>query len=305
MRALSHPPREFLAERLGLRTPDPDQWLPEDEPFDGNDGLARWQLDMRVFELGLDGGQDSAQDSDTPAGRAALAARLLAEGRIAPGAAGHDALRQSLQRIAPALLAWRAPGGQAMQPRPWQLDLSAFRLAGVLPLVHAGGLRQFSASKAHGRNLIGLGVDALVWSALGETRPVERFTVATGRPAPPATLAPTPQAQARAKLESLLALAARARLEVLPFMPKAGLVMWNHAGDVAAGERAARKSWHGDHGEAGDAAVRIALRGAMPFDDAAQTRRLSALAAEIFSGLPGVPQPDPPASDASASAGDD
>ena len=147
-------------------------------------------------------------------------------------------------------------------------------------------------------------MDALVWSALGETTPVERFVVADGKPTPPATLAPTPPALARAKLESLLALAARARLEALPFMPKAGLALSSNAGDVAAGERAGRKSWHGDHGEAGDAAVRIALRGAMPFEDAAQTLRMSALADDIFPGLPGVPQHAPTAADAAAGGSD-
>ncbi len=301
VRALAHPPREFLVARLGLRTPDPDELPPEDEPFDGNDGLARWQLDSRVFDLGL------ARADDGAATRADLATRLLAEGRIAPGAAGQDALRQSLQRIAPALAAWREPGGSALQARPYLLELGAFRLAGVLPRVHAGGLRQFSASKAHGRSLIGLGVDALVWSALGETAPVERFVVADGKrkPAPPSTLAPMAEAPARAKLESLLALAARARLEALPFMPKAGFALWSKArdGDAGAAERAGRASWLGEHGEGGDAAVRIALRGAMPFEVAAQTGQLSALADAIFSGLPGVPQSASDA-DASDAAGD-
>ena len=185
-----------------------------------------------------------------------------------------------------------------MQPRPWQLELGSFRLAGVLPRVHANGLRQFSASKAHGKSLIALGVDALVWSALGEASPVERFVVADGTPAPPAVLAPTPPAQARAKLESLLALAARARLEALPFMPKAGYVLWSEASDDGTGERAARKSWTGEHGERDDAAVRIALRGAMPFEDAAQTSQMFELAEAVFSGLPGATPHAPAVADA-------
>jgi exodeoxyribonuclease V gamma subunit len=298
VRALVHPPREFLTERLGLRTPDPDDMLPEDEPFDGNDGLARWQLDGRVFELGLDHADD---DSAT---QALLATRLLAEGRIAPGAAGHDALRQSLRRVGPALAAWREPGGNTMRPRPFQLDLGRFRLAGVLPRVHASGLRQFSASQAHGRSLIGLGVDALVWSALGEPAAVERF-LAADKPSPPARLAPTSPGQARAKLESLLALAARARLEVLPFMPRAGYTLWCDADDSGGSERAARKAWADERGEGADAAVRIALRGAMPFEDAVQTQALFALAGEIFSGLPGVSTVSTTASASGAGAGDD
>ncbi|CAN5237032.1 exodeoxyribonuclease V subunit gamma [soil metagenome] len=273
VRALAHPPREFLAERLGLRTPERDELLPDEEPFDGNDGLGRWQLDTRVFDLALE------LPLHTPVGVDALASRLLAEGRIAPGAAGRDALRHSIKRLAPALDAWRNAG--ATRPRPWQLDLGPHRLSGVLPRVHDGGLRQFSASKGHGRSLIALGVDALAWSALGETAPISRFVLDGGIE----TIAAMPAAEARANLEALLQLAARARLEALPFMPKAGHLLWL-AGDDEIARKQARKSWSGANGEGSDAAVRIALRGAMPFEHAAQTAQMEILAAEIFSSLP-------------------
>ena len=46
--------------------------------------------------------------------------------------------------------------------------------------------------------------------------------------------------------------------------------------------------WNGDFGEGNDAWTRLALRGAMPFEDAAATRELQALADEVFAGLPGL-----------------
>lgn len=279
VRALGHPPREFLRARLGLHVPEADERLPEDEPFDASDGLGRWQLDTRLFAL---------RQADPEARADALAARLLAEGLVAPGAAGHAAVRDALRRLAPALRAWREAGASPAQALPFALDLDGWRLDGVLPAVHADGLRQFSASKAHGKTVLALGVDLLVWAALGEQRPVLRAT----RDAAPARIAPPDPALARARLAALLALAARSRTEALPLMPRAA-----HAFACAQGadaERVAAADWLGDHGEARDPWVQLALRGALPFGgDRAATTRFGELAVALFEGLPGCEVPDP------------
>ena len=39
---------------MGLRLPEGSERLPEEEPFDRHDGLARYQLDQRVFDLCAD-----------------------------------------------------------------------------------------------------------------------------------------------------------------------------------------------------------------------------------------------------------
>jgi exodeoxyribonuclease V gamma subunit len=280
LRTLAHPPRAFLAERLGLRVPATDERLPEVEPFDASDGLARHQLASRVFDLCMaDAGLGVGGD-----GRDALARRLLAEGRIAPGAAGHAAMAEALDALAPAFDAWRGRGG-APRRLPYALDLGPYRLAGVLPRVHADGLRQFSASRGHGKTVLALGLDALVWHALGHDAPITRCVQDGGFE----TLPPIPAEAARARLRALLTLATQARLEPLPLMPKAALA-YVAADDHATGARAAARAWTGEHGEGRDAWVRVALRGAAPFagDDGVDGRFVM-LARGLFDGLPGVP----------------
>jgi exodeoxyribonuclease V gamma subunit len=273
LRALANPPREFLVERLGLRLPESSERLPESEPFALDDGLDRWQRQGRLLDLALAQGHVD---------EAALAQRLLAEGRIAPGAAGRAAIAQSLEALAPALDAWH---GDARVPvsLPYELELGRFRLSGVLPRVLPDGLRQFTASKAHGKTLLALGLDALVWAALGRTDEIDRVVCDQPR----LWLKPLPQSVARAKLESLLAFAQHARLEALPFMPKAGLE-FERGKDEAAGTRAAEKSWHGDFGEGRNPWVAIALRGALPFVDAAATQRFRELSRFVFAQMPGL-----------------
>ena len=274
VRALCHPPREFLCERLGLRLPEGSERLPEEEPFDRADGLANHQLDQRVFEWMSEGPRDEA----------ARAARLLAAGRIAPGAAGRAALADSLQRLDAALQAWRDADGGAPATRAYVLELGEFRLAGALPRVHADGLRQFSASRGHGKSLLGLGVDVLAWSALGETAPVLRVLRDGESHHVPAVDAEA----ARAKLRQLLALATRARREPLPFLPRTGVLMACGDPDDPALRKTIRREWDGPYGECRDAWTQLALRGALPFDDAAATAHMRDLSAQVFGGLPGL-----------------
>ncbi|MCX7041317.1 MAG: exodeoxyribonuclease V subunit gamma [Gammaproteobacteria bacterium] len=274
VRVLSHPARAYLTQRLGLRLPDAQDRLPDEEPFDSNQGLERFQLDARVLDACLD---DPTLSLD------ALAMQLLAEARIAPGAAGRVAVAESLKRLGPALGAWRGRGGP---PRKlaYSLDLDGLRLDGVLSRVHADGMRQFSDSKGHGKTVLALGVDALAWFACGETAPIERIVSGAALQ----RIEPIPVAQARDKLSALLALAQQAQASALVFMPRAGLAMVA-ADDLDQGLRAAAKAWSDKHGEGADAWVQLALRGGMPFaSDPAITQAFANLSHQVFGGLPGM-----------------
>ena len=274
VRVLSHPARAYLTQRLGLRLPDAQDRLPDQEPFDSNHGLERFQLDARVLDACLN---EPTLLPDS------LATRLLAEGRIAPGAAGQVAVAASLQRLSPALGAWRCRGGQ---PRKlaYNIELNGLRLTGMLPRVHDDGLRQFSASQGHGKTVLALGVDALAWFASGEIAPIERIVSA----APLQRIEPIPAAQAQAKLAQLIELAQLAQASALPFMPRAGLDLVM-ADDADGGLRAAARAWLGEHGEGGDAWVQLALRGDMPFGSRpAATSTFAQIACQVFTGLPGI-----------------
>lgn len=277
VRTLAHPTREFLRERLGVRLAETEQGLPESEPFDGEDGLRRHALLSRLFFASLD-------DAGFEAKR--LASRLLAEGLIAPGAVGEQEVATLREALAPALAAWRGWGNDPAQSLPFRLELGSRLLTGTLQHVHAGGLRQFSASKGHGKTLLALGVDALVWSALGETRPVHRLL----RELPPEVIAALPAAQAREHLLRLLEVHDLARLEALPFMPDSALAYVRKQPDASAW-RAARSTWFArERGDGLDPWVRLALRGMDPFidKDPDSLATFSHLACMIFDGLPGV-----------------
>jgi exonuclease V gamma subunit len=109
---------------------------------------------------------------------------------------------------------------------------------------------------------------------------------------------PTP-ARAREALRALVDLAARARREALPFMPKAA---WEFAGDAdpEKGWRKAAAAWVSERGGEGlDAWVQVALRGAAPFaGDDAVDECFFHLARAVFARLPG-------ATPAAAEAADD
>ena len=276
VRALSNPAREFLSARIGLRLTERSERLAEAEPFDRQDGLHKYLLAERVFAAAIAG-------QDAP--RARLLRRLLAEGLIAPGAAGHEEVLQLLEALAPSVSAWRSWGDDVAQAMPYALQLGARALTGRLFPVHQSGLRQFSASRDHGKARLGLGVDALIWSALGQSRPIQRLVFGQE----PQCIAPLPEADARAQLLQLLDVASASRRAPLPFMPKAAFA---YAQDPSAPSAwsAARQQWisRGGFGEGEDAWVRLALRGVDPFldGDAASVQAFQQLAVRVFRNLP-------------------
>ncbi len=274
-RALSNPSREFLSHRLGLRLPERRERLPDAEPFDSHDGLHRYALTQRVFDAALAGDADNVD---------ALFRRLLAEGLVAPAAAGAQEVAAVLARLAPAVQAWRDWGDAPARALPYDLELGAFTLSGSLPRVHGNQLRQFSASDGHGKNLLGLGIDALVWSALGETGTIRRV-LGDARPVEVPAL---PADDARTRLHELLQVMTKAQARALPFMPKAGYEFHKNEGERAW--RCARDAWNGNFGEGRDPWVRLALRGADPFgdDDACAREEFATLSVRIFRALPGT-----------------
>ena len=275
-RGLSHPPREYLSERIGLRLPERSDRLPDAEPYDGSDALHKFSLVQRMFDAAVAG------DSDD---REAFFQRLLAEGLVAPGAIGLQEVSALLDRLAPAVATWRAWGDDPAQALSYEIELDGVTLSGTLARVHAAGLRQFSASKGHGKTLLGLGIDALVWSALGRSEPIRRLV--DGQP--PLEIASLPAVEARARLHKLIAILADAQADALPFMPKAGYE-WFASSRGPAGWSKARKSWLGEYGEGSDPCVRLALRGADPFLDGDEQARAAfeQLSADIFGALPGA-----------------
>ena len=271
-RVLAHPAKAFLRQRLGLRLDEIDERLPDVEPFDGRDGLRRHGLSERVFS--------ALAASDAP-DHAALQSRLLAEGWIAPGAGGAHEVQQLIAELAGGARQWRQWARGEAAARAFELELDGRRLTGTMNSIFEPGLLQFRAGKAHGKSQLALGLDALIWSALGETRPVHRLILEDA----PESLMPVPVASARDALTALIDLARDAQQRPLSLMPKSGFAYAQalHAGKPeSAAWQAAHGQWlsHEGHGEGQDAWVALALRGSDPFADpagdaASEFRRLA------------------------------
>ena len=280
VRALRNPPRQFLRERLALRLPQPDDPLPQAEPFALDDGRHRHALARRVFAR-LRAGADVDD--------AALQRRLVAEGLLPPGPAGAAVFASARALAGGCAVAARAWAPDPPTAKAWTVPLATGALTGRFEAVHARGLVQFRPGKAHGGAHLEFGIDHLAWHASGETRPVYRLMPGEA----PCELALLAADEARAGLERLVALARRAGREPLPLLPQAA---WAWCEAVAAGkadraaDRAAEKWTGGDAGawsEGDDAWVRLALRGRDPFldEDGGALLLFGELAQALFADL--------------------
>lgn len=266
LRDLLNPARVWLERRLGLHLGPLADDAADDEPFDRRDGLHRYAVREAVFaELLRDATLiDHASAESTRRAVATLRERMLAQARIAPGAAGRREIVDAWRELRPLVQQWRAPQRGTARRLPFELPLATHTLHGQLDAVFDSGLHQWSLSKPHGRTQLRLGLDALVWSALGQSLPVHRLIAADG----PRELAALDPAQARAVLDGLLAVRAHALADALPWGPRAGC---EYVLRLAQGKNeeqawaAAEKAWEI---ERGDPWIALALRGRDPFEPA-------------------------------------
>ncbi|MEJ7747248.1 MAG: hypothetical protein WKF61_11005, partial [Luteimonas sp.] len=94
---------------------------------------------------------------------------------------------------------------------------------------------------------------------------------------------------ARTALRELLRLREQGLLEPLPFLARAGWLLYaDDSEGRSKGWHAARKQWHGDErawGEATTPAAQLALRGHDPFSDGALAQRFRELTQTIFDAV--------------------
>ena len=285
VRTLVNPARAYLRNGLGLRFDTAGTELLDSEPLGNDDSLRAFGLTQRIF---------AALVSEPTLDEGALQARLLAEARLAPGADGGVELAAVLKSLQEPAAVWREWAIGVASQRAYTLDLGDVVLTGVLSGIYDIGLLQFSASRAHGRSLLGLDVDALVWAALGETRPIHRVM----RDGAAQEITPVGQSEAFAGLRVLADLHRQAQSNLLPFMPKTAFAWVEGERLGRNGESVAEKSWVGDmksRGERDDDSVQLAFRGCEPFDDgnpeAHEAFRRTAFA--VFDALIGMPGATP------------
>jgi exodeoxyribonuclease V gamma subunit len=283
LRDLLNPSRAWLERRLGLRLSARGDDAADDEPFDRNEGLHRYGVRETVFEALLcDAG---------PPDMESLRRQLLAQARIAPGAAGRHEVALAFSELQPLVRQWRAPQRGVALTLPFELDIGDVRLHGNLTGAFDSGLHQWSLSRNHGRTQLRLGIEALIWAALGQQMPVHRLVFGEA----PQTLPAFGAADAFAALERLLRVHADALREVLPWGPQAGCEYMSRIASGKSEEMAfscAQAIWEKHEGH--DPWVALALRGGDPFcpgnTDAAA--RFQSISVDVFGALL---QPEMPA----------
>ncbi|MEZ0471346.1 exodeoxyribonuclease V subunit gamma [Luteimonas salinilitoris] len=283
-RFLVDPVGQFLAQRLGLRLPDPVEAAGDIEPLVVPPrGLEKVRLQQALTAAVLDGAEDG------------LHARLRARALLPSGPLGErqfQALLDATRPYAEAYARWR--GGDAAQSRRYEVDIDvpgsspgqALRLHGRVEDVHAHGIARLRAGTLNGPGAIRAGLDWLLANAAGADLPLVQFHDGGDAGAGPHALpAPSPD-EAMAALRVLLQLRDDGLRAPLLFGPYTGWAIWNAEPDRR--ERAARDAWHGSDrswGEANGDSYRLALRGRDPFADAADFERLVHNSLRVFAAV--------------------
>ena len=282
-RFLADPAGQFLRQRMGLRLPDEIDAYDDLDPLTAPArGLDRWKLQNVVFEACVAGETDD------------LAARLRARALLPSGPLGERqlaGLKAQVQPFATALREWRE--GEA-STRAFELDLDGVRLYGHLDRLYPRGALRLRLDTLHGPAQIAHGLDWLVFSALGDTRPLAQLALWDDGPGVRERAA-LPVVQARAALRELIALYREGLREPLPIQARSAW-RWYAAprtDEVAelAAWKLAREQWAGSDrtwGDANNAAVQLALRGRDPFAgefDDPDGVRFRELATRLFDAL--------------------
>ena len=278
---LRDPAAAFLRQRMQLRLPEDADHLDDIEPLVlPGGGLPRQKLQHAVFQACLRGDGGDLQ--------AALRARaLLPSGPL--GRQQLDALLEEVRPFADAFAGWRSGMGEI---RAFDIDLDGTRLHGRIDELYSAGLARLRFDALNGPTQIAHGLDWLVLSALGETRPLVQFAPSAAGLGPHLRDAIAP-ARARAALHALLTLRRWGLREPLPFGSRAGWC-WYEAqrnpsprANARSPWDAARAEWHKDRGwsEGDTADVRLALRARDPFADADLAEQFRAIAKLVFDAV--------------------
>ncbi|MBD9377650.1 exodeoxyribonuclease V subunit gamma [Pseudoxanthomonas sp. PXM04] len=272
-RFFADPHGQFLAQRLGLRLPEPIEQAEDVEPLvlPGR-GLERAALQQAVIEA-LDAGEEPG-----------LRARLRARALLPSGALGERQFETLLAEIRPFVQArrdWLA--NDVVTSERYEVRIDDVQLHGRVADVHPRGLVRMRADPINGNAALRWGLDWLLANAAGARLPLVQFHDGGDGPGLYVIDAPD-EAQARDALRQLLSLHARGLREPLWFAPYTGWDIWNADPEKRRG--VAWKRWHGD-GNGGWAegegeAIRLALRGRDPFANETDYRQLEDTSLAIY-----------------------
>ncbi|ENO87437.1 exodeoxyribonuclease V subunit gamma [Thauera linaloolentis] len=281
VRFFANPGRYLLRDRLGLDLPEAEAQLDDVEPmlpdWPAGQALARRLLPVLLEQAGVAGahaadgeGPDAGGGEDAPAGEDALWALARAGGEYPAGTLGDSALERELGKL--RAFARRQRQIQAGLPLPpyrahfeTRLDGEAWSLSAVFADLRPGGLLRARYDDTRAADYLGAWLAHLLLCAdpvpglAPETRGLSRDGEFALRPLQPG--------QARAQLQSLLALYREGLSRPLHFFPRSAWAYMRNG--ESAGKALAR--WTGgnrpEFGEGNDPAWRLALRGELGLPD--------------------------------------
>ncbi|WP_166211492.1 exodeoxyribonuclease V subunit gamma [Cognatiluteimonas telluris] len=278
-RFLLAPAEQFLRQRLGLRLPEVEAAGEDIEPLRApGGGLERHRLQHAVFDALLAGER-----------RDALLERLGAQALLPSGALGARALSDVLDEVAPYaehFARWRGDT-TALEPLPLEASIDGVRLHARLGGVWPAGFARVRFGAPNGASVLRNGLDWLLASAAGESRPMFEFHAEKGGNLGPHERGRIDPAQAKDALRTLMALRASGLREPLPFAPRSGWKYYS-AATAERGIEDARKQWQGSNrtwGEGSGTACELALRARDPFAHRDALRAFVANTITVFSAV--------------------
>ncbi len=254
-RFLCNPAAHFLQHRLGVRLPEEQQALEDEEPFEF-DALGRYGLRQRLVEL-ADRGDDWLE----------VLAQLQAEGLLPHGAFA-GLWVEDQRRPAEAFLArWQALRGPESRSFDLELEIGGVWLRGSLRDLGPKGLVRVRFAELRAKDRLRLWVHHLALNCLGPPDPPRVSTHLAEK----TELRLQPLAEAPRLLADLIGLYREGLTRPLPFFPECSWHWLTKGFEGGFWTRWQGSDFGGAPGEGQDPWVRIAFRDTDPFDVSFQT----------------------------------
>ena len=275
-RFFTQPAQAFLAQRLGIRLPEPPQAMEDIEPLDlAGPGLERHQLQQWLLQAALN--DDSEQ----------LYERLLARGKVPSGAFGRGKLQALVRDVLPYAQLWRqGVDATALDSVACSVRINGIEIQGRVADVLDDRVPRLRVGKRNASTVVRNGLDWLLLCAAGQPRALWQLYQDQERDLGPHVQPALPAGTAQAALGQLLDLYLSGLQQPLAYAPRTALAILQ--ADPGKREEMAAACWYGSdysHAEAGEDSHQLVWRGRDPLADAQGWRQFERTSLAVMSLL--------------------